>query len=427
MKVLIIGAGVIGVTTAYSLACRGHHVTVLDRQDGPGRETSFANGSLLHSSMPEPWNGPGCWRALIRSLGRSDSALQLRLRALPAMMGWGVKFLCNSRPETFERNTLSNLRLARHSLRVMQSLRREAELEYGRVARGSLRIFRNAAAFDQAVAVAGGRLSEGLSFRKLSSIGVVKLEPALAPIESNLAGAIHYDADEIGDAHQFCVALASRAKQRCVEFRFETEVHSLEGSADRVTGAISGDERFEADRYIVAAGSYSPLLLKRLGIRLPVQPAKGYSITLRGDDSVQSLKIPVIDAQLHAAVVPLKGMIRVAGTAEFSGYDLSLHPKRTRNLVTLLTAVLPEIPFDSESVQPWCGLRPLSPDGVPIIGPTPISNLWVSTGHGHLGWTMAAGSARLLADLLSGDSSSIDPLPYDPRRFISGVGIRGNR
>lgn len=432
MKILVIGSGLIGVTTAYFLGCRGHNVTVIDRQDGPGRETSFANGALLHPSMPAPWNSPGCWRVLLGSLGRSDAALQLRLRALPPMVGWGAGFLRNSRAAIFDRNTLSNLRLARYSLKVMHSLRQQTDIAYGRVARGSLRIFRDPIALDQAVSAANRWLSEGLSFRRLSCNETVELEPALAPITSQLAGALHYEADEIGDAYQFCVALADCARQQGVDFRFRTEVSSLELRAGRVAGVVSARERFVADRYIVAAGSYTAPLLRPLGVELPMQPAKGYSVTTSSHQARRLLSIPVIDDQLHAVVVPLEGAVRVAGTAEFAGYNLALRPARIRNLLNLLHAVLPQASWDPASAQPWCGLRPMSVDGVPIIGPTPISNLMVNTGHGHLGWTMAAGSAQLMTDLLSGESPSIDPMPYDPSRFFvrsagNGMGTIGHQ
>lgn len=417
MKVLVVGSGLIGVTTAYFLRRRGHEVTVVDRQEGPGRETSFANGALLTPSMAEPWNTPGSWRVLLRSLGRSDAALQLRLRALPTLAGWGVAFLRNSRAATFERNALSNLRLALYSLEVMKLLRQETGIEYGRTTRGSLRVFRDSATLDQAFATAHQLLSEGLRFRRLSTEETVDLEPALEPIASQLRGALHYEADETGDAYKFCVALADHARQQGVHFRFRTEVSSLEARADRMTAVVSGRERFVADRYIVAAGSYSTPLLRGVGVRVPVRPAKGYSITFDGQQKPHALSIPVIDDQLHAVVVPLEGAIRVAGTAEFAGYDFALRPARIRNLLTLLQTVLPQAQFDPAIGKPWCGLRAISADGVPIIGPTPVSNLLVNTGHGHLGWTMAVGSAQLLADLTCGNSTSISPAPFALARF----------
>jgi D-amino-acid dehydrogenase len=417
MKVLIIGSGLIGLTTAWFLRRNGHEVAVIDRAEGPGQETSFANGALLTPSMAEPWNAPGCWRVLLGSLGRSDAAMQLRLRALPAMAGWGLRFLSNSRAAIFERNTVSNSRLALYALEVLQSLRQQTAIEYGRTARGSLKIFREQASLDLASEALARTSAKGADFRTLSNRETAELEPALAPIADQLAGAIHYGADETGDAYRFCVALAEHAKQQGVDFRFGTEVTSLEVRSGRITAVVAGSERFEADRYVVAAGSYSTPLLRRVGVNLPVRPAKGYSVTFDDHQDRPSLGIPVIDDHWHAAVVPLAGAIRVAGTAEFAGFDLTLSQARIQNLLKLLREVLPRARIDLGTARPWCGLRPMSVDGVPIIGPTPISNLFVNTGHGHLGWTMAAGSGQLLADLVSGNVPSIDPAPYALTRF----------
>jgi D-amino-acid dehydrogenase len=417
MKILVIGSGLIGVTSAYVLRRRGHEVTVIDRQEGPGRETSFANGALLTPSMPEPWNAPGCWRVLLSSLGRSDAPMQLRWRSLPGLMGWGVGFLRNSRAAAFERNALTNLRLALYSIEIMKSLRQQTHVEYGCAARGTLRIFRDHQTLDDAFAAAQRLALEGLQFKRLSQRETVACEPGLQPIADQLAGALHYDADETGDAHRFCEALASCAREQGVEFRSGTTVASLQMHAGRITGVACGRDRFVADRYIVAAGSHSAPLLRRIGIQLPVRPAKGYSITFERPPREASLRIPVIDHHLHAVVVPLDGAIRVAGTAEFAGYDLTLPPVRILNLLKLLQRVLPEAHFDPAAARPWCGLRPMSADGVPVIGPTPIQNLLLNTGHGHLGWTMAAGSAQLLADLISGGSPMIDPTLFALARF----------
>lgn len=417
MKVLVIGCGLIGITSAYFLRQRGHEVTVIDREEGAGLETSFANGALLTPSMAEPWNAPGCWRVLLASLIRSDAALQLRLRTLPTLANWGLGFLRNSRPTAFARNTLNNLRLALYSREEMHSLRRRTGIEYGRSARGTLRLFRDNADLDQAAAAANRWSSEGVIFRILSNAETLQFEPTLVPIAKQLAGAIHYETDETGDAYQFCVTLADLARQQGVEFFFRTEVSSLETRCGQVTAVMSGQKRFVADRYIVATGSYSAPLLRRIGIRLAVQPAKGYSLTFDHPPVAASLRMPIVDDHHHAVVVPLDGALRVAGTAEFSGYDLTIPQARIRNLLTLLQKVLPQVEIDPATAKPWCGLRPMSADGVPIIGPTPLPNLLVNTGHGHLGWTMAAGSAQLLASLVSGEPPFIDPAPYLLARF----------
>jgi D-amino-acid dehydrogenase len=384
---------------------------------GAGRQTSFANGALLTPSMADPWNAPGSWKVLLTSLGSSDAALQLRLRALPTLAGWGVTFLRNSRAAAFECNALSNLRLALYSLKVMQTLRQETGIEYGRAARGSLRLFRDPLALDRATRAAARRVCEGLRFRALTVAETIELEPALAPVAHGLTGAIHYENDEIGDAYRFCVALADHAREQGVKFRFGREVSSFEIRAGRVTAVLTHGGRFEADRYVVAAGSYSAPLLRRIGVNLPVRPAKGYSVTFDTRQAPNSLRIPIVDDDAHAGIVPLKNALRVVGMAEFAGYDRTLPPARIQILLTLLQNVLPQAPIVPESARPWCGLRPMSADGVPIVGSTPLSNLLVNTGHGHLGWTMAAGSAQLLADLLSGIAPSINPFAFALARF----------
>lgn len=421
MKALIVGSGLIGITSAYFLSRRGWEVTVLDRQEGPGEETSFANGSLLTPSMPEPWNAPGSWRMLLTSIGRSDSALQLRLKALPRLAGWGLGFLRNSSPERYERNTVKNLKLALHSIETMGRLRRETGIEYGGASPGTLRVIRDPGTLERALAWAERLRPEGLTYRRLSADEIVALEPALAPIGRRLAGGIHYPADEIGNAYRFCVGLAERARGAGVDFRFRTPVTGIEVRHRKVAAVLSGGKRFTADQYIVAAGSYSPLLMKALGLDVPVRPAKGYSLTFERPSLDVPFRVPVADDDFHAVVVRLENVIRVAGTAEFTGYDLSLPAARIQNLFKLVRQVLPGWKFDPAAAKPWCGLRPMSVDGVPIIGPTSIGNLWTNTGHGHLGWTLAAASGELLSNLLTGGSPDVDPDAYALSRF-NGTG-----
>jgi len=419
MKVIVIGAGLIGVTTAFALRSQGHDVTVIERKQSAGRETSFANGAILTPSMSDPWNAPGSWRVLLASLGRSDSPMQLRASTLPSLAGWGIHFLRNSRATTFERNSLSNLRLALYSLQVMQSLQSQTQIEYGRSARGTLRVFRDQAAWHNAVTVAERRSGEGLRFRALSRNDTIALEPALAPIADQLTGALHYETDETGDAYKFCTELTERARQCGVRFHFSTNVSTLEMRRSKIQSIVSGRNSFTADKYIIAAGSYSTPLLRQVGVHLPVRPVKGYSLTFEVPRGNQSLGIPVVDDRLHAVVTPLENKLRVAGTAEFTGFDLRLPASRIRNLENLVYEILPRAPVDPASATAWCGLRPVSSDGVPIIGPTPIENLLVNTGHGHLGWTMAAGSAQLLADLLAGNAPQLDPTLFSFARFTS--------
>jgi len=421
LRFLIIGGGLIGLTSAYALRRCGHEITLLERRPGPGLETSFANGALLTPSMSDPWNAPGVWRVLLTSLGREDAALQLRLRAIPSMMGWGVRFLRNSRRERFERNTLNNLRLAIYSLEIMGAWRNELPIEYTRSTKGALRVFRDEAALDAAVAAAQRLSSMGLDFQLLSPKGMVAAEPALLPIADELAGALHYAADETGDAYQFCVGLAKQLARRGVDLRFGVEVTALQVQSGRIGGVLAGEQRFEADRYVIAAGVHSTPLLRRIGISLPLYPAKGYSITFDVPESPVAVMptIPIIDDQLHAGVVRLGNVLRAVGTAEFAGYDLTLNSARVENLLRFLREILPRAKWDGNVGRPWCGLRPMSADGVPTVGPSTITNLWINTGHGHLGWTLAAGSAQMLADLTMNRPPAVDPGAFALARFES--------
>ena len=332
-------------------------------------------------------------------------------------MGWGLTFLGNSHPMSYRDSTLRNLRLALFSLTALDALRRQTGLEYSRAAGGTLKLFRSGQALRDALHAADHLLTEGLKLRALSIDETVRLEPALAPIAGQLAGAIHYPLDETGDAYRFCIGLVLHLRQRGVSFVFGTNVLEIEGRSGRIAAVSSDKARFTGDLYVVAAGSYSMPLLKPLGVRLPVRPAKGYSVTFESPTGTPELKVPVVDDEMHAAVVPVEKGVRVAGTAEFAGFDVTLRPERVRNLTRLAQKILPGAALDATTARPWCGLRSMSADGVPIIGRTPIENLWVTTGHGHLGWTMAAGSGQLLAELVSSEHPSVDPASYALSRF----------
>jgi len=302
----------------------------------------------------------------------------------------------------------------------MRSIREQLRIDYGRTARGALRIFRTSAALENARVRAARLLVQGLRLRELTRDETVRLEPALESIATDLAGAIHYESDETGDAYRFCLSLMEHPRRVGVKFCFGSEVHALQSTSRWISAAVSRGQSFAADLFVVAAGSYSAPLVRGLGVHLPVRPVKGYSITIDSDHESHLLRVPIIDDDLHAVVVPIGNSIRVAGTAEFAGYDHRPNPERIRNLVGLLNKVLPDMQFESKAAKPWSGLRAMSADGVPLIGSTSFKNLMVSTGHGHLGWTMAAGSAQLLADLMSGQSPAIDAAPYDPNRFSLG-------
>lgn len=422
MRIFIVGAGLAGLSAAWSLTQRGiSGITIVDAADGPGTGASFANGALLHPSFPEPWNAPGIAWQLLRDLGNEDAAALVRLKVLPTLVGWGLRFLRESSRPRWERNTLANMALARHGLPRMAALR-EAGVDYAWRSTGSLMLLRSAQALD--AFRKASRLLEDAGLRRswLTPAQAVALEPALATMERHLAGAVHNLDDERGDAHAFCRGLAQVLADRGVNFRWRTPVLSLTRQGRRVTGARTvGGASLEADTVVMAAASHSAPLLRSLGLDLPVRPAKGYSLTFSARDpqTVALPRLPVIDAELHAAIVPVgDDRLRIAGTAEFCGFDTRVVARRVDNLARAAQGLYPMLGEAGAFTRtPWAGLRPMGPDGVPLVGPTRLDGLWLNTGHGHLGWTQATGSGELLADLLLGRAPGIDAAPYAPGRF----------
>lgn len=410
MKVLVLGAGVIGTTTAWFLARHGHEVSVLERSADVAQGTSFANGGIIHISLVDPWNAPGIAFKFWRWIGREDSPLLLRPSALPGMLGWGLAFLRNSSRTRHERHTLINLRLALYSAQALKDVRAEAGLEYDQSQRGFTKVFRERKALEEAVALARFLEPHGVRHRTLSVDEVVGLEPALESIAGELVGGVHFPDDETGDARRFTRAIADRAEDLGVDFRFETRIERLEAANGRIKGVLTDKGRIEADAYVLALATESTRFGRDLGIRLPICPVKGYSLTVPVDGWNDAPRAPLIDETVKTAVVPLGDRLRLAGNAEFAGHDLAIDERRAANIWDGATRIYPALARHVEraKAEPWAGLRPMTPDGPPILGPTEYANLFLNTGHGHLGWTMAAGSARVVADIVSGHEPEID-------------------
>ncbi len=414
MRVVIIGSGLMGLTTAYFLSRAGAEVCVVERQDSAGRETSFANGGMLHASQANPWNAPGILWAAMRMFGREDSPLLIRKAALLRLLRWGTAFIRHSNPERYARNIARNADLARYSLSVMRELRESEALDYDCSERGTLTIYRTQREVDAAAQYAERFAAAGLAFNTVDRQGACEIEPALSAIANEISGATYYPADESGDSFKFCQQLRQVCERGGVEFQFDTRVSKLAREGNLIASAHTGSRRLRADAFVLAAGSYTPLLSRGVGLRIPVQPVKGYSITAPIGAWAGAPRMPVIDEHLHAAVCPLGDRLRVAGTAEFAGYNRTLTKSRIDNLFGLLTSLYPDYePYlDLAGTDRWTGLRPMSPDGVGIMGRTRIPNLFVNTGHGHLGWTMAAGAGKAVAAEVLGVGAEFNLEPY---------------
>ena len=421
MKTIIIGAGIQGVTTAWYLQQYGAEITVLERNEGPGLDTSFANGGGLTPGIPEPWNVPGIHKVLLQSLGRNDAPILLHLKAIPGMMSWGIRFLRSSRQEAFIENIKRNCALANHSLILMKEIREETGIEYQFSDTGTLLLFRNQDSLESYIKHAGFLSEEcGVGSRTLDRTELITLESSLQPIRDQLAGGIHFPDDEAGDCHIFCRNLAEILLNKDVGFRYGANVSQIIRNGSLFKVELFGGETLEADAIVVAAGAYSPKLVRPLGIHIPVYPAKGYSLTISMDGWENRPRHLMGDMDLHAGTNPLGGeVLRVAGTAEFTGYDKSIPAERVQNLSRLVEAMFPEFAeiMDRDGLNPWAGFRPMSSDGVPILGKTPIEGLYLNTGHGHLGWTMAAASGRSVADTIMGHTPEMDLSPYSINRF----------
>ena len=410
MRVLVLGGGVIGVTTAWFLARDGHEVTLLEREQGVALGTSYANGAMIHTSLVEPWNEPGIALKLVQWIGRDDAPAVLRPAAIPGMLGWGLAFLRNATAARHRRHTLINLRLALLSAKTLKEVRRETGIEHDQREHGILKILRTPAELDASVAHAKMLAGEGdLPFRVLDRAAVLALEPALAEGGDGIAGGIHFPGDESGDCHLFSRGLADAFERLGGMLRLGSAIERIEADGDRITGVIADGLRLEADAYVLATGWSSPALARGLGLRLPVNPVKGYSITAPTGGWNGAPQIAVVDETLKIGLVPLGDRLRLAGSAEFAGADTALNRRRSDYIWRTAVAVYPALErhVDPDTLERWTGLRPMTPDGPPILGPTRYRNLLLNTGHGHLGWTFACGSAQVIAALVAGRPAPI--------------------
>ncbi len=412
MKVLVLGAGVLGTTTAWYLALQGHEVTVVERRESAGLETSFANGGQVSVCHAEPWANPEAPLKILQWLRRDDSPLLFRLRMDPAQWLWGTRFLLECTPARTRDNIKQIVTLSLYSRAALQELRADTGIEYDALTRGILHYYTDAKVFEGAMAAASLMNEYGLDRDVKTADEAVAIEPALAHARARIVGATYTPTDESGDAYKFTTALERMATAKGVTFLYGRNIEAIGLQGSRILGVVvkhgdRPDETLEADAYVVALGSYSPLLTGPIGLYLPIYPAKGYSASIDIIDPALAPSVSLTDDEAKIVFTRLGARMRIAGTAELSGYSTDLNPVRCEALTRRAKDIFPGA-ADYDHATFWTGLRPSTPSNVPLVGRTKYPNLYLNTGHGTLGWTMACGSSRALADIVSGRKPQVD-------------------
>lgn len=417
MKVVVLGAGVIGVTSAWYLAKAGHEVTVIDRQAAPALETSFANAGEISPGYASPWAAPGIPLKAIKWMFQEHAPLIIQPRPDWAKLSWMTRMLMNCTEAAYAVNKSRMVRLAEYSRDCLRELREETGIAYDERTQGTLQLFRTekqVAAAEKDIAVLK---ADGVPFEVLDADQCVAAEPGLAAARGKIAGGLRLPGDETGDCFKFTERLSQLAEGLGVTFRYGVGIEALEAEAGRIVAVRTSQGRVTADAFVVALGSYSPQLVAEFGIKLPVYPVKGYSITVPIVEKSKAPVSTVMDETHKIAITRLGDRIRVGGMAEIAGFDLSLKAKRQATLTHSVEDLFGGA-GDQSRAEFWCGLRPMTPDGTPVVGRSPIGNLFLNTGHGTLGWTMAAGSGRVLADLMSGKRAEIEAADLGYARYL---------
>lgn len=424
MRVLVLGSGVIGVTSAYYLALKGFSVTVIDRQPAVGLETSFANAGQISPGYSAPWAGPDVPLKALKWLFQRHAPLSLKPDFTVWQLQWIAHFLRNCSLQRYDLNKSRMVRLAEYSRDCLRELRASTDIQYEQRSRGTLQVFRTQKQLDAEIKDIAVLSRMGVPFQHVDPDGCARIEPALASVKDQLLGGLHLPDDETGDCQLFTSRLAAEAKKLGVQFRQDTDIQRLLVQQNRLLGVEvhtenEGIETLAADHYVVALGSYSRQLMQALGLSLPVYPVKGYSLTVPIINSDAAPVSTVMDETYKVAITRFDQRIRVGGMAELAGFDLSLNPRRRATLEMVLNGLFPDA-GDVLQAQFWTGLRPMTPDGTPIIGlaNTRLPNVWLNTGHGTLGWTMACGSGQVLADLMAQDKPAIETQDLQFTRYV---------
>ncbi len=425
MKVVVLGAGVIGVTSAWYLTQAGHEVTVIDRQAAPALETSFANAGEISPGYASPWAAPGIPVKALKWMFMEHAPLIIQPKMDLTKLGWMARMLMNCTSEAYAVNKSRMVRLAEYSRDCLVDLRAETGISYDERTQGTLQLFRTekqVAAAEKDIAVLR---ADGVPFEVLDADACVAAEPGLAASRGKIAGGLRLPGDETGDCFKFTQSLSKLAEAAGVTFRYGVGIDRLEAEAGRIVAVHTSEGRVTADAFVVALGSYSPALVAPFGMKLPVYPVKGYSITVPIVDEARAPVSTVMDETHKIAITRLGDRIRVGGMAEIAGFDMSLSPKRQATLTHSVEDLFGGA-GDQSRASFWCGLRPMTPDGTPVVGRSTIPNLFLNTGHGTLGWTMAAGSGRVLANIVSGQRTEIEAGDLGYARYLREAG-RGKR
>ncbi len=406
MRIAVLGAGVIGTTTAYYLAKAGHEVTVYDRQSGPALETSFANAGEISPGYSTPWAAPGIPLKAMKWLLMRHSPLILRPTLDPHLLPWMLSLLANCTSAAYALNKGRMLRVAGYSRECLIALREETGIAYDHRSQGTVQLFRTQKQLDHAGRDTEVLSADGVPFELLDRDGVARAEPALSAVKDTFVGGLRLPLDETGDCYLFTNALAKIAEGLGVRFRHGVSISRIDAEGSEVRGIVTSEGRVVADHYVLALGSWSAPLGRDIGLKLPVYPVKGYSLTAEITDEARAPTSTVLDETYKVALTRLGNRLRVGGMAEIGGYSTDLPPSRRDTLEHVACGLFPC--GDLKAATYWSGLRPMTPDGTPIIGATRYANLSLNTGHGTLGWTMACGSARALSDLISGQKPEIE-------------------
>lgn len=417
MKIVVLGSGVIGVTSAWYLARQGHEVTVIDRQPEAALETSFANAGEISPGYSAPWAAPGIPMKALKWLFMEHAPLIIQPRPDLDKIRWVLQMLGNCTSAAYATNKGRMVRLAEYSRDCLTDLRAETGIRFDERQQGTLQLFRTQKQVDGAAKDIEVLRQGGVPFEVLDVNGCLAVEPGLADAAGKIAGGLRLPNDETGDCFKFTQGLAAKAAEIGVTFRQGVSIERLNRTGDRITSVTTSAGEIKADAFVLALGSYSPKLAAQLGIRLPVYPVKGYSITVPVVDASRAPVSTVMDETHKIAITRLGDRIRVGGMAEIAGYDLSLSDKRKSTLQHSVEDLFGGA-GDQSRASFWAGLRPMTPDGTPIVGRSPIPNLFLNTGHGTLGWTMSAGSGRVLADIISNRATEIDSRDLGFSRYV---------